>query len=251
MTPHTSERQHTENNCLDRIRVVLTRTSHPGNIGAAARAMKTMGLSRLYLVAPLSFPDPVAEARASGATDLLEQAVVVERLEDALIGTHFSAALTARRREWSVPPGNPREVVPELVAQAAHGEVALVFGAENSGLTNEEVALCSLPVTIPANPAYSSLNLGAAVQLLCYECRMVTLDPPPLAEPLRPLASFEEVEGFHRHLEHAMAQSGFYKSDNPGRLIARVRRLFGRVRLEREEVNILRGILGALQRKPD
>ncbi len=238
-------------NTLERIRVVLTRTSHPGNIGAAARAMKTMGLTRLYLVSPLAFPDSVAEARASGATDVLEKAIVVDRLEAALVGTHFSAALTARRRDWSVPPGNAREVVPELVAQAAHGEVALVFGAENSGLTNEEVALCSLPVTIPANPAYSSLNLGAAVQLLCYECRLAALDPVPLAEAPRPLASFEEVEGFHRHLEQAMTETGFYKADNPGRLIARVRRLYGRIRLEREEVNILRGILSALQKKPD
>lgn len=236
---------------LGRIRVVLIRTSHPGNIGAAARAMKTMGLHRLYLVEPASFPDPVAVARASGATDVLDAAVVVDSLEQALAGTHFSAALTARRREWSVPLGSARQIAPEIVTHAAVGEVALVFGAESSGMTNEEVALCTLPVSIPANPAYSSLNLGAAVQLLCYECRVAALDPAPIEEPMRELATFEEVEGFHRHLEQAMTDSGFYKPDNPGRLLARVRRLYGRIRLEREEVNILRGILGALRRKLD
>lgn len=240
-----------EVSALDRIRVVLIRTSHPGNIGATARAMKTMGLSRLYLVDPLVFPDPVADARASGATDVLASATVVGSLHEALSDTVFSVALTARRREWAVPAGNAREVAPEIIAYASHGEVALVFGAESSGMTNEEVALCSQPIGIPANPDYSSLNLGAAVQLLCYECRMAALEPPVLAEPLRDLATSAETEGFLQHLEEAMRTSGFYKPDNPGRLLPRVRRLFGRVRLEREEVNILRGILGALQRKPD
>lgn len=234
---------------LERIRVVLVRTSHPGNIGAAARAMKTMGLSRLYLVSPLAFPDPVAEARASGATDVLDNAVVVDTLEQALEGTVYSAALTARRREWAAPAAYVREAVPELVARVQEGEVALVFGAETSGLTNDEVLRCTVPVTIPANPGYSSLNLGAAVQLLCYECRIAAVDAPPMEEAPRVLATFDEVEGFHRHLDDAMVRSGFFKPDNPGRLHARLRRLFGRIRLEREEVNILRGILSALERK--
>lgn len=234
---------------LDRIRIVLSRTSHPGNIGAAARAMKTMGLGRLWLVAPASFPDPVAEARASGAGDLLAAARVVGSLEEALEGTILSAAVTARRRERSVPVRNAREAAPELVSFADKGEVALVFGNETSGLTNEEVALCSLPVTIPANPAFSSLNLGAAVQLLCYELRMAALDPVPPAEPLPDLAAFEEIEGFHRHLERAMTVSGFYDPANPKRLLQRLRRLFGRIRLEKEEVNILRGIISAFESK--
>lgn len=236
---------------LDRIRIVLSRTSHPGNIGAAARAMKTMGLSRLWLVQPAAFPDPVAEARASGAGDLLAAARVVGSLEEALEGTVLSAAVTARRRERSVPVRNAREAAPELVSFAETGEVALVFGTETSGLTNEEVGLCSTPVTIPANPAFSSLNLGAAVQLLCYELRMAALDPAPPAEPLPDLAAFEDVEGFHRHLERAMTASGFYDPANPKRLLQRLRRLFGRVRLEKEEVNILRGIIGAFERKAD
>ncbi|WP_407280211.1 RNA methyltransferase [Aromatoleum evansii] len=236
---------------LDRIRIVLSRTSHPGNIGAAARAMKTMGLGCLWLVRPASFPDPVAEARASGAGDLLASARVVDSLAEALEGTNLSAAVTARRRERSVPVRNAREAAPELVSFAAQGEVALVFGNETSGLTNEEVGLCSMPVTIPANPAFSSLNLGAAVQLLCYELRMAALDPVAPAEPLPDLAAFEEVEGFHRHLERAMTVSGFYDPANPKRLLQRVRRLFGRIRLEKEEVNILRGIISALERKAE
>lgn len=236
---------------LDRIRIVLSRTSHPGNIGAAARAMKTMGLGRLWLVDPASFPDPVAEARASGAGDLLAAARVVGSLEEALEGTILSAAVTARRRERSVSVRNAREAAPELVSFADKGEIALVFGNETSGLTNEEVALCSLPVTIPANPAFSSLNLGAAVQLLCYELRMAALDPVPPAEPLPDLAAFEEIEGFHRHLERAMTVSGFYDPANPKRLLQRLRRLFGRIRLEKEEVNILRGIISAFERKAE
>lgn len=236
---------------LDRIRIVLSRTSHPGNIGAAARAMKTMGLSRLYLVEPASFPDPVADARASGAGDVLAAARVVGSLEEALAGTILSAAVTARRRERSVAVRGAREAAPELVAFAGQGEVALVFGTETSGLTNEEVALCSMPVSIPANPAFSSLNLGAAVQLLCYELRMAALSPEPPAEPLPDLASFDEIEGFHRHLQDAMTVSGFYDPANPKRLLQRVRRLFGRIRLEKEEVNILRGIISAFERKAD
>ena len=211
--------------------------------------MKTMGLSRLYLVSPLAFPDPVAEARASGATDVLAKAEIVDSLEQALEGTVYSAALTARRREWAVPAAYVREAVPELTGCIAQGEVALVFGAETSGLTNEEVLRCTVPVTIPANPAYASLNLGAAVQLLCYECRIAVMETPPMEDVPRTLASSDEVEGFHRHLDEAMARSGFFKPDNPGRLHARLRRLFGRIRLEREEVNILRGILSALERK--
>jgi tRNA/rRNA methyltransferase len=236
---------------LERIRIVLSRPVHPGNIGAAARAMKTMGLARLYLVEPASFPDRVADARATGAGDVLANARVVASLGEALDGTILSAAITARRRERSVAVRGAREAAPELVAFAAQGDVAVVFGTETSGLTNEEVERCSMPVAIPANPTFSSLNLGAAVQVLCYELRMAALAPKPPAEPLPELASFEEIEGFHRHLERAMTASGFYDPANPKRLLQRLRRLFGRVRLEKDEVNILRGILAALERKPD
>ncbi|MBN8441716.1 MAG: RNA methyltransferase [Thauera sp.] len=228
---------------LDRIRVVLSRTSHPGNIGAAARAMKTMGLSQLWLVAPESFPDPVAEARASGADDILAAAKVVGRLSDALVGTVFAAAVTARRRELSMPRRHAREAAVEIVDRCRDGEVALVFGNETNGLTNEEVGLCSLPVTIPTNPDFSSLNLGAAVQLLCYEVRMAALQPPPPDDVRPEFATHEQFEGFIAHLERAVTASGFHDPANPKRLLPRMRRMFNRIRLEKEEVAILRGML--------
>ena len=230
---------------LDRIRVVLSRTSHPGNIGAAARAMKTMGLRDLWLVAPEAFPDEVATARASGAADLLESARVVGTLQEALADTVFSAALTARRRELSLPRMQARDAARELVARSEDGIVALVFGNETSGMTNEEVGLCSLPVTIPTDPEFSSLNLGAAVQVLSYELRMAALGEAAAApadvqaEP----ATHADFEGFMSHLERVVTASGFHDPANPRRLLPRMRRLFNRVRLEKEEVAILRGML--------
>ena len=230
---------------LDSIRVVLSRTSHPGNIGAAARAMKTMGLRDLWLVAPEAFPDEVATARASGAADLLESARVVGTLQEALADTVFSAALTARRRELSLPRMQARDAAGELVARSEDGIVALVFGNETSGMTNEEVGLCSLPVTIPTDPEFSSLNLGAAVQVLSYELRMAALGEAAAApadvqaEP----ATHADFEGFMSHLERVVTASGFHDPANPKRLLPRMRRLFNRVRLEKEEVAILRGML--------
>jgi tRNA/rRNA methyltransferase len=238
---------------LERIRVVLSRPSHPGNIGGAARAMKTMGLSRLWLVAPQRFPDPEADARASGAGDLLANAQVVDSLEAALAGTILSAALTARRRELALPRRLAREAALELIDHAGEGEVALVFGNETSGLTNEEVGLCSMPVTIPTAPDFSSLNLGAAVQLLCYELRMAALAPAAPQDPRPEFATHDELERLHAHLERAVTASGFHDPANPKRLLPRMRRLFNRVRLEKEEVAILRGMLTAFeqQRKVD
>lgn len=230
---------------LDRIRVVLSRTSHPGNIGAAARAMKTMGLRDLWLVAPAAFPDEVATARASGAADVLERARVVDTLQEALGDTVFSAALTARRRELSLPRIQARDAARELVARSGDGIVALVFGNETSGMTNDEVGLCSVPVTIPTDPEFSSLNLGAAVQVLSYELRMAALGEAAAApadvqaEP----ATHADFEGFMGHLERVVTASGFHDPANPKRLLPRMRRLFNRVRLEKEEVAILRGML--------
>jgi len=236
---------------LDRVRVVLTRTSHPGNIGGAARAMKTMGLSRLVLVAPQVFPSEVATARASGATDVLDNARIVDTLEEALEGTIFSAAMTARRRELSLPMQWSRDAATEIAGYAATGDVALVFGNETSGLSNEELALCHLPVMIPTNPDYSSLNLASAVQILSYELRLCMTERGVAPDGLAEAASFEEVEGFYGHLERAMIHAGFHDPENPRRLMPRIRRLFGRIRLEREEVGILRGILSALAKKVD
>jgi len=233
---------------LERVRVVLSRTSHPGNIGAAARAMKTMGLSHLVLVSPQAFPDPVATARAAGADDILANARVVGSLAEALEGTVFAAAMTARRREMAVPMKWAREAAVDLVERAGHGDVALVFGNETMGLSNEDVALCHMPVKVPVSETYSSLNLGAAVQILCYELRMVALDPgqaPGLEfEP----ATHEQIEGFYGHLDRAITASGFFNPVNSKRLWPRLRRMFGRIRLEKDEVNILRGMLTAFEK---
>lgn len=231
------------NNPLDRIRIVLSHTSHPGNIGAAARAMKTMGLSRLYLVNPCADPDGVGRARSSNARDVLEGAVVCSTLAEALDGTVLAAAMTARMRELAPPPKWAREAAPEMVAAAAHGPVALVFGNETAGLSNEEVALCRLPVMIPTNPDYSSLNLGAAVQVMCYELRLAALDPGTPPAPENPPATAEEIRHFYEHLEAAVTQSGFLDPAHPKRLMPRLRRLFDRIDLERDEVSLLRGML--------
>jgi tRNA/rRNA methyltransferase len=240
------------NELLSRVRVVLCRPSHPGNIGAAARAMKTMGLSRLMLVSPRQFPDPEADARATGAVDLLVAATVCRSLDEALVGAHFAAALSARQRELGPPPSQPRGGVAALLAAAEQGEVALVFGNETSGLSNEEVQRCQLAITIPTNPDFSSLNLGAAVQLLCYELRMsVFAEAPPqptLAKPfVSPAATHDEVEGFFAHLERVMIATGFLDPLQPKRLLPKLRRLFGRIALEKDEVNILRGILASTE----
>lgn len=230
---------------LRNIRAVLTETSHPGNIGASARAMKTMGLTHLHLVAPRRFPDPEAQWRAAHAVDVLEAATVHTTLEDALRGTAFSIACSARTRDIAVPQTTVREAAARAIEVAHTQEVAIVFGNETSGLTTGDVNQCSLLATIPANPDYSSLNLAAAVQVVSYELRLAALAQP--SEPPRAqLASHEDIEGFYRHLESVMVEVGFHDPEHPRKLMPRLRRLFARAGLEPEEVNILRGLLKAL-----
>ncbi|MFZ5511814.1 MAG: RNA methyltransferase [Pseudomonadota bacterium] len=233
---------------LAHIRVVLSRPSHSGNVGAAARAMKTMGLSRLYLVAPQCEIDGQARALSSNALDVLEGAVQCATLEEALADTVLAAALTARRREYSAPLKWAREAAAEIVDTALAGEVALVFGNETAGLSNEELALCRLPVMIPADPGYSSLNLAAAVQVMCYELRMAALVPAAIRAGRDEPATFEDVQRFYAHLERALIDSGFLDPANPKKLMPRLRRLFDRAALEKEEVNILRGMLNSFQK---
>lgn len=231
---------------LGNIRVVLCETSHPGNIGAAARALKTMGLSQLYLVNPLRYPDPEAQWRASRATDVLDDARVCGSLDEALAGTTFSVACSARSREIAVPAVTVRGAAEQLVDIARAQPVALVFGNETSGLTTADVNKCRVIAAIPANPEYSSLNLGAAVQVFAYELRMAALsDEAPDGRP-QTLASHQEIEGFFGHLESTLAATGFLDPDHPKKLMPRLRRLFARTQLETEEVNILRGILKTL-----
>ncbi|GAA5785077.1 RNA methyltransferase [Chitiniphilus shinanonensis] len=232
--------------CLSAFRVVLSHTSHPGNIGSTARAMKTMGITRLYLVNPKEFPSPVATSLASSADDVLQSAIVVESLGEALAGTTVQVAMTARRRELVQPLGTPRQLAPELLAEArGGGEVALVFGTEMSGLTIEEVRQCNRLVTIPTNPDYSSLNLSQAVQVLTYELFSCLSDDVSHLEEHPKYASHEHVELFLEHLESTLLTIGFLKPYAPKRLMPRLRRLFQRTRLEQEEVDILRGILRA------
>lgn len=229
-------------NLFERCRFVLSHTTHPGNIGASARAIKTMGFSRLTLVQPKHFPDPQASAMASGAEDVLAEADVHANLSDALRGATLVAGVTARRRDLSHRVLEPRAAA-ELLAQES--QPALLFGTEMSGLSNSELDHCQLLITIPANPAYSSLNLAAAVQILAYELRLAASVVAPGNDNQLSYAPYEEIERFYAHLETVLVQSGFLDPDNPKRLMSRLRRLFSRTRLEVEEVNILRGILSA------
>jgi len=230
---------------LKNIRIVLAGTTHPGNIGASARALKTMGLTRLYLVAPQRYPDPQAQWRASRATDVLANAVVCATLDQALAGVAFAVACSARSREIAVPETTARAAAKRIVEVAHTQESALVFGNETCGLTTEEVNKCRLLATIPAAPDYSSLNLAAAVQVFAYELRMALLEAHAQhgAGKPRELASHDEVEGFYQHLERTMVEVGFLDPGHPKKLMPRLRRLFARAQLEKEEVNILRGIL--------
>lgn len=211
-----------------------------------------MGLSQLYLVNPKSFPDSEADARASNARDVLEAAHVCTSLEEAIGDTFLAAALTARSRDLPHPTCNARQAATELVRHAHHHPVALLFGRESAGLTSEEISHCQLTVQIPTNPAYSSLNLAAAVQIMAYELRMVLEEAIAAGEAdlhLPEPASLHEIEGLHSHLERVMIQSGFLDPTQPRRLMRRMRRLFARTRLEKEEVNILRGLLTAVDPK--
>jgi tRNA/rRNA methyltransferase len=238
---------HTDTSLFQRLRFVLVETSHPGNIGAAARAMKTMGFSELVLVNP-RFADAVRQeeaiAFASGAQDVLDNARVVGSIDEALADCHFVAAVTARLREFSPPVTTPRAVASQL-ATGADKRAALLFGNERYGLPNDAVAKCNVLINIPANPAYSSLNLAQAVQILAYECRQaVHGDTLPVTGIgfQGQAASMEQIDGMYAHLQQALIAIDFLDADHPKKLMPRLKRLFSRTRLETEEVNILRGI---------
>lgn len=232
---------------LANVRVVLCSTSHPGNIGACARAMKTMGLHQLVLVNPKYFPHAEAEAMASRATDILARARVCDTLDEALADCVFAVASTARNRDLSHAVITPREAAARLASEAGAAPVALVMGAEKFGLTVDEVNRCNVIATVPANPEYSSLNIASAVQLFAYEIRLAALQVERLPQQEFPAAEHADIERFYAHLEQTLLEIDFLNPKEPKRLMQRMRRLFGRMRLEREEVNILRGILNAAQ----
>ena len=233
---------------LDSVKVVLVNTSHPGNMGSAARAMKTMGLSELVLVDPVSPPDGKSSAMAAGAGDVLANARVCDSLEAAIADCSLVIGTSARSRTLSWPMLDPRSCGEKIVAESHRCRSALVFGRENSGLTNDELQLCHYHVNIDANPEYSSLNLAAAVQLLSYEVRMAWLqaDSAPVQASDYPLST--DLERFYQHLEAALKRTGFIVPQHPGNVMSKLRRLFNRARPESQELKILRGILSSVDR---
>ena len=236
---------------LDRVRIVLVSPSHPGNIGSAARAMKTMGLTRLYLVDPNSFPHNEATALAVGARDLLEGASVCATLDEALMGTVFSVAATARHRDLSHKIMTPRRVADTFMGKTDGGDFAIVFGPERTGLTIEDATKCNVISTIPCNPDYSSLNLAQAVQVFTYELKVMCSEGDIFCGSKKSVerATHEEVEGLMSHFEKVLIEVDFLNAKSPGRVMQRIRRLIARTELEREELNILRGFLSAVEKK--
>lgn len=241
-------------NILENIRIVLVNTSHPGNIGSAARAMKNMGLSRLYLVAPKDFPAEKAVWRAASALDVLDNAVVVDTLDEAIADCALVVGTSARERRIPWPLMNPRECGERVYKEATKHEVALIFGREDRGLTNEELHKCNYHVHIPACEEYSSLNLGAAVQVICYEVRMAFLAMNADASASltfddwdMPPANAEALERYYEHLQETLEKLGFLEPNNPRQTMTRLRRLYGRIRLDKMELSILRGVLTATQ----
>lgn len=236
---------------MSKIRIVLVETTHPGNIGAVARAMKNMCLDRLVLVNPKIFPDKEADARASGAQDVLQNAQVVGSLEEALGDCSMVIGTSARKRSTVWEVRNPRETARMALEHAQTREVALVFGRESSGLTADELDRCTHLVHIPANPEYSSLNIAMAVQVICYELRMLSLAGDQASGgaemPQGEAASIEQMEGFFTHLQQALHDFGFLQPGREGKIMQRLRRLFHRASPDEREVNILRGILSSAQ----
>lgn len=233
---------------LDNVRIILVNTSHTGNIGSAARAMKTMGLSDLYLVDPVQAPDGKASALAAGAGDVLANAKTVSTLEEAVADCGLVVGTSARSRTHSWPMLEPRECGEKLIQEVSKYPVALVFGRENNGLTNEELQQCHFHVCIPANPEYSSLNLAAAVQTLCYETRMAYLATESRQETEAEYPLNEDLERFYVHLASTLKSTGFIVENHPGVVMTKLRRLFNRARPESQELNILRGILSSIDK---
>jgi tRNA (cytidine32/uridine32-2'-O)-methyltransferase len=233
---------------LENIRIVLVNTSHTGNIGSTARAMKTMGLSNLVLVDPVSPPDGHASALAAGAGDVLAAAKQVSTLAEAIQGCGLVVGTSARSRTLPWPMLEPRECGVKLVSEVTQYPVALVFGRENNGLSNEELQQCHFHVCIPANPEYSSLNLAAAVQTLCYEVRMAHLGQEQHVEAPLPYPLVDDLEAFYSHLEQTLLKTNFIKPQHPGMVMAKLRRIFNRARPDEQEFNILRGILASIEK---
>jgi tRNA (cytidine32/uridine32-2'-O)-methyltransferase len=248
---------------LERVRIVMVETTHPGNVGAAARAMKVMGLSDLRLVSPEQYPSAEATARASGAADVLENARVCASLDEALEGATLVVGTSARQRRIPWPCITARQLAGQVASESDEAEIAILFGREARGLTNDELRRCNLHVTIPTEREYGVLNVSAAIQLICYELRQgVFGDEPDLpaarsrreAMPLpdvpwdEPPATANETEQFLEHLERVMRATGFLHTDHAGQAMTRLRRLFLRARPDKMEISILRGVLVSMEK---
>ncbi|MBJ3815684.1 tRNA (cytosine(32)/uridine(32)-2'-O)-methyltransferase TrmJ [Shimwellia pseudoproteus] len=243
---------------LENIRIVLVETSHTGNMGSVARAMKTMGLTNLWLVNPLVKPDSQAIALAAGASDVIGNAQIVDTLDEAISGCSLVVGTSARSRTLPWPMLDPRECGLKSVAEGANAPVALVFGRERVGLTNDELQKCHYHVAIAANPEYSSLNLAMAVQVITYEVRMAWLAAQEQGSAANIAVHKEEglhyplvddLERFYGHLEQVLLGTGFMRPGNPGQVMSKLRRLFTRARPESAELNILRGILASIENR--
>ena len=231
------------------ISFILVGSTHPGNIGAAARAMKNMGLHKLVLVNPLCSVDDIAFARASGAQDLLQKITIEDTLEDAIKNCNTVYAASARSRNINWPTFNPSECSSRILNDCVEGETAVVFGPEQSGLKNEHIDLCDALLYIPVNPKFSSLNLAMAVQIFCYQLRMNYMEGKlESTNKEESLATVNEMENFYNHLERLLIESEFLDPKNPRFLMRRIRKLFAKASIDNNEVNILRGILTAFER---
>mgnify|MGYP001303467723 FL=1 len=222
----------------------MVKTTHPGNIGAAARAIKTMGFDKLCLINPIEHPHSEARARSAGALDVLLGAEVFDNLQDAIKDCGLIIGTTARTRRISVPITNIRETAPSIVAEAKQKSVAVIFGPEKSGLINAQVDCCNQLVNIPSIGSYKSLNLAMAVQIVAYELRVAN-EALPAEIRARNLASNEEIELFYNHLNQVLLETGFLDPKNPKQLMRRLRTLFNRAQMDENEINIMRGILAS------
>ena len=248
---HVDEKKIKPDNLLNSVKVVLVGTTHPGNIGATARAMKNMGILDLALVEPKEFPSDVATFRSKAAKDILEKASVHTSLEEAISECELVVGTSARGRTVPWPVLNPREAAEEMHKSSLNGKVAIVFGREDRGLTNEELGLCNFHVHIPSDPEYSSLNLSQAVQILAYEIRLSYLQDRHVNEEYWDveLANNEQTERLINHMDELMQEVDFYDVENPRKLLVRVRRFFKRSKIDVMEANIFRGLFASIQKK--
>ena len=248
---HVDEKKIKSDNLLNSVKVVLVGTTHPGNIGAPARAMKNMGILDLALVEPKEFPSDVATFRSKAAKDILEKASVHTSLEEAISECELVVGTSARGRTVPWPVLNPREAAEEMHKSSLNGKVAIVFGREDRGLTNEELGLCNFHVHIPSDPEYSSLNLSQAVQILAYEIRLSYLQDRHVNKEYWDveLANNEQTERLINHMDELMQEVDFYDVENPRKLLVRVRRFFKRSKIDVMEANIFRGLFATIQKK--